>query len=93
MLVNSIIFWIFFAIFLLPYFTLMRGSSKVQNIWLLVASLVFYSYADYRMTILLVFAILTFYLLGLAVNKGTRKKAKGLTCMASEQDYCCTLNT
>ena len=81
MLVNSIIFWIFFAIFLLPYFSLMRESSRVQNIWLLAASLVFYSYADYRMTILLGVAILTFYLLGLAINKGTRKKAKGLTCM------------
>ena len=59
----------------------MRESSRVQNIWLLAASLVFYSYADYRMTILLGVAILTFYLLGLAINKGTRKKAKGLTCM------------
>ena len=37
MLINSIIFWIFFGIFLLPYFTLMRGSSKIQNLWLLAA--------------------------------------------------------
>ena len=70
MLVNSIIFWIFFAIFLLPYFTLMRGSSKIQNLWLLAASYVFYGYADYRMVILLIIATITFYVLGLAINKG-----------------------
>ena len=69
MLVNSIIFWIFFAIFLLPYFTLMRGSSKIQNLWLLAASYVFYGYADWRMVVLLLIATLTFYLLGMAINR------------------------
>ena len=69
MLVNSIIFWIFFAIFLLPYFTLMRGSSRIQNIWLLVASYVFYGYADWRMAILLLIATTTFFVLGLAIPK------------------------
>ena len=69
MLVNSIIFWIFFAVFLLPYFMLMRGSSKIQNLWLLAASYVFYGYADWRMAILLLIATITFYVLGLAINK------------------------
>ena len=69
MLVNSIIFWIFFTVFLLPYFTLMRGSSKVQNLWLLAASYVFYGYADWRMCILLLIATITFYVLGLAINR------------------------
>ena len=69
MLVNSIIFWIFFAIFLLPYFTLMRGNCKIQNLWLLVASYVFYGYADWRMAILLLIATITFYVLGLAINR------------------------
>ncbi len=69
MLVNSIIFWIFFAVFLLPYFTLMRGSNKIQNLWLLTASYVFYGYADWRMAILLLIATITFYILGLAINK------------------------
>ena len=71
MLVNSIILWCFFALFLLPYFTLMRGSSKIQNLWLLVASYVFYGYADWRMAILLLFATITFYVLGLAIKKET----------------------
>ena len=72
MLVNSIIFWIFFAVFLLPYFTLMRGSSKIQNLWLLAASYIFYGYADWRMVVLLLIATLTFYLLGLAINRVSR---------------------
>jgi len=69
MLVNSIIFWCFFAAFLLPYFTLMRGQSMAQNVWLLVASYFFYGYADWRMTILLLITTITFYFLGLAINR------------------------
>lgn len=71
MLVNSILFWIFFAIFLLPYFTLMRGSSKIQNLWLLAASYVFYGYADWRMVVLLLAATIIFYCLSLALKSPT----------------------
>lgn len=83
MLVNSIIFWIFFAIFLLPYFTLMRGSSKIQNLWLLAASYVFYGYADWRMAILLLIATITFYVLGLAIKKvsSTKSQVSGKTTL------------
>ncbi len=75
MLVNSIIFWIFFAVFLLPYFTLMRGSSKIQNLWLLAASYVFYGYADWRMALLLLAATIIFYSLSLTLphREGTSK--------------------
>ena len=76
MLVNSIIFWLFFGIFLLPYFTLMRGSSKIQNLWLLTASYVFYGYADWGMVILLFIATITFYILGLAINKVSGSKSQ-----------------
>ena len=69
MLVNSIIFWIFFALFLLPYFTLMRGSNKIQNLWLLAASYVFYGYADWRMAVLLLAATIIFYSLSLALPR------------------------
>ena len=75
MLVNSIIFWIFFGIFLLPYFTLMRGSNKIQNLWLLAASYVFYGYADWRMALLLLAATIIFYSLSLTLphREGTSK--------------------
>ena len=67
MLVNSIIFWCFFALFLLPYFILMRGSSKIQNLWLLVASYVFYGYADLHALAIIIIATMIFYGLGFAV--------------------------
>ena len=67
MLVNSIIFWCFFALFLLPYFILMRGSSKIQNLWLLAASYVFYGYADLHALAIIIIATMIFYGLGFAV--------------------------
>ena len=79
MLVNSIIFWIFFGIFLLPYFTQMRGSSKIQNLWLLVASYVFYGYADLHALAIIIIATMIFYGLGFAVApqcKGESVKCK-----------------
>ena len=69
MLVSSIVFWCFFTAFLLPYFTLMKKNGKIQNLWLLIASYFFYGYADWRMCILLFIATITFYFLGLAINR------------------------
>ena len=79
MLVNSIIFWCFFALFLLPYFILMRGSSKIQNLWLLAASYVFYGYADLHALSIIIIATMIFYGLGFAVapqckEEGVRSK-------------------
>ena len=79
MLVNSIIFWCFFALFLLPHFTLMRGSNKIQNLWLLVASYVFYGYADLHALAIIIIATMIFYGLGFAVEpqckeEGVRSK-------------------
>lgn len=71
MLVNSIIFWFFFVLFLLPYFTMMRGSNKIQNLWLLAASYVFYGYADWRMAVLLLAATIIFFGLSLALKSPT----------------------
>lgn len=67
MIVNSIIFWIFFGIFLLLYFALMRRSSKIQNLWLLAASYVFYGYADFHALAIIIIATMIFYGLGFAV--------------------------
>ena len=83
MLVNSIIFWCFFAFFLLPYFILMRGSSKIQNLWLLVASYVFYGYADLHALAIIIIATMIFYGLGFAVApqckvEGVRSKEESV---------------
>ena len=78
MLVNSIIFWIFFTIFLLPYFTLMRRSNKIQNLWLLAASYVFYGYADLHALAIIIIATMIFYGLGFAV--APQCKVEGVKC-------------
>ena len=75
MLVNSIVFAIFFAIVLIPYFSILRKSSRWQNLWILVASYFFYGYADWRMVPLLLGATVVFYLLGLW-SKGSGQRAK-----------------
>lgn len=76
MLVNSFIFWGFFLLVLLPYFTLLRQSAGGQNAWLLLASLVFYAYTDWRMLLLLMAAIIVFYGLGRAIASHEGKARK-----------------
>lgn len=82
MLVNSIPFWAFFAVVLLPYFTIMKNRAKVQNLWLLLASYFFYGWADWKMVPLLVIVTAIYYLLGLSIarnNNVNLKKASLLT--------------
>ncbi len=68
MIVNSIVFWLFFIAVLIPYFTLMRKNARMQNLWILVASYFFYGYADWRMVSLLIVATIVFYCLSLALR-------------------------
>lgn len=75
MLVNSIIFWVFFIVVLIPYFSILRKNSKWQNLWILTASYVFYGYADWRMVFLLLVSTLVFYLLGIW-SKGSSQRSK-----------------
>ncbi len=88
MLVNSIVFWAFFLIVLIPYFSILRKSSRWQNLWVLAASYFFYGYADWRMVPLLLGATVVFYVLGIATSsrsraadaafKGADARSKGL---------------
>ena len=81
MLVNSIIFGFFFFVVLIPYFSILRKSSRWQNLWILVASYFFYGYADWRMVPLLLGATVVFYALGIA----TSSRSKGLTAVQEQQ--------
>ncbi len=67
MLVNSIIFWFFFFVVLIPYFSFLKKNSRWQNLWVLLASYFFYGYADWRMVPLLLIATIVFYILGIRV--------------------------
>ena len=72
MLVNSIVFCAFFLVVLIPYFSILRKSSRGQNLWVLAASYFFYGYADWRMVPLLLGATVVFYALGIATSSRSR---------------------
>lgn len=79
MLVNSISFLVFFVILFGGYFFLFQKSNKNQNVLLLISSLFFYGYADWKMLLLLVMAIGIFYFLGIGISKAKEKRARLLT--------------
>ena len=83
MVVNSINFWRFFAAVVVPYFLCFRGQ-RGQNVWLLLASYVFYGWADWRILPLLVGVTAVFYGLGLAIarnNESNPRRASQLTTL------------
>lgn len=73
MIFNSYIFWIFFAIVLIPYFTVFSKNEKWQNIWLLLASYFFYGYAGWKMIPLLLAVTLIFHQLGIHIERNEEK--------------------
>ncbi len=82
MVVNSINFWLFFAAAIIPYFTLFRNNSKLQNLWLFLASYFFYGWVDWKMIPLLLVVTAVFYFLGLFIkanNQDNPKRASLLT--------------
>ena len=74
MVINSIPFWIFFVVLLVPYWwASARKSIKGQNLVLLIASYYFYAQASWKMCFLLAVATLIFYGLGIAIERYNRK--------------------
>lgn len=67
-------FWIFFLVVLLVYFLL---RHKQQNIFLLVASYVFYGCWDWRLSFLLIIPTVTDYFCGSMIEKCKEYKEKG----------------
>ena len=76
MQVNSLIFWAFFIIVLVPYFTFLRKSSKAQNVWLLIASYFIFGYSEIKMLPVIFLATVIFYFLGIQVEKENEERPK-----------------
>lgn len=74
MVFNSFKFLIFFCIVLLIYYTVLNKKTKAQNWLLLIASYVFYGFADIRMLPLLLALTLVFYFLGIWIEKAIEKE-------------------
>ena len=67
MLINSIEFWLFFAVVLLVYYLI--RNSKWQNIWLALVSLVFYGYADLKLLMFFLVIITLFFFIAIGIKK------------------------
>ena len=69
MLFNSIDFAIFLPIVFILYWFVTNKSLKLQNFLVFIASLVFYGWWDWRFLSLILFSILTDYIIGIALGK------------------------
>lgn len=83
MQVNSFIFWCFFLVVLIPYFTFLRKSAKAQNVWLLVASYFFFGYTEIKMLPVIIAATAIFYFLGIQIEKDNDSNAKRASALTT----------
>jgi alginate O-acetyltransferase complex protein AlgI len=65
---NSLSFFSFFGIFYLIYIALQR-PVRLQNLWLLLASYVFYGFINWRFIPVIIFITLSDFCLGLMIGK------------------------
>lgn len=78
MLFNSIEFAIFLPIVFLLYWFVFNKNLKMQNLFIVVVSYIFYGWWDWRFLFLIVFTSLCSYVAGIFIEryKGQPKKAK-----------------
>src|SRR5690606_42147176 len=69
MIFNSLDFAIFLPIVFAIYWLLNKGSLKVQNLFIVLASYVFYGWWDYRFVALIIFSTLVDFVVGIYLNK------------------------
>ncbi len=83
MLFNSIEFAIFLPIVFLLYWFVFNKNLKLQNLFVLVASYVFYGWWDWRFLFLIAFTSLLSYVSGLLIDRyrETPKKARGVSAV------------
>lgn len=74
MIINSIVFFLFFLFFLSFYFS--YNSCVLQNLWILIASYVFYGWTDWRLVGLLLVTTVVFFILGIKLSSTHSKKSK-----------------
>jgi D-alanyl-lipoteichoic acid acyltransferase DltB (MBOAT superfamily) len=69
MLFNSIEFFIFLPIVFFVYWFLSNKNLKIQNIFIVIASYVFYGWWDWRFLVLILFSTATDYFVGIGLSK------------------------
>ncbi|MFO7824263.1 MAG: MBOAT family O-acyltransferase [Cyclobacterium sp.] len=83
MLFNSIEFLIFLPLVFILYWFVFNKDIKVQNLWLLVASYIFYGWWDYRFLSLIAFSSLVDFLIGLQLNRRNKPLQRKALLFAS----------
>ena len=82
MLFNSIDFFIDLPLFFIGYF-IFKSNLKAQNLFVLISSLIFYSFWDYRfLPLILVYIIVDYYFGILIASQETVKFRKGFLILA-----------
>lgn len=76
MLFNSISFLIFLLVVYILYWLMQRGPLRLQNLFLLTASYVFYSWWDYRFLMLLFISSFTDFTIGKALERHRDKRLR-----------------
>jgi len=78
MVFNSIEFVIFFVIFFLVYYFPLKEKTNLQNIFLLVASCVFYAWVNWKILPILVLSTIIFYWVGIGIHSAKSELRKSL---------------
>lgn len=76
MLFNSIEFAIFLPIVFFLYWFVTNKSIKLQNLLLLVSSLIFYGWWDWRFLFLIIFSSIVDFLVGIGLSKTDKKSTR-----------------
>jgi alginate O-acetyltransferase complex protein AlgI len=78
MLFNSFQFFIFLPLVFVGYWYIFKNSLRGQNIFILVASYVFYAWWDYRFLSLIVISTLIDFFAGIALEKASNQSKRKL---------------
>jgi len=78
MVFNSIEFPVFFIVVFSLYYFFAKEKTKLQNVLLLIASYVFYAWANWRILPLLAATTIIFYGLGIAISEAKKDGYKSL---------------
>ncbi|MFK8061308.1 MAG: MBOAT family protein, partial [Polaribacter sp.] len=76
MLFNSLDFALFLPITFLLYWYVFKKSLKIQNLFLLIASYIFYGWWDYRFLALIIFSTLVDYFIGINLQKESNQRKR-----------------
>ena len=76
MLFNSLEFALFLPVVFILFWLVLNKSFRAQNLMLLLASYIFYSWWDWRFLLLLVFSTALDYFTGIKVSSSTSTKTK-----------------